>query len=240
QVSSGFRSRINEFMKRKANRPELMSVQLYTTEDGQQFELLLFLYASYIPFYGLTNQQMDRLQRFLYSIPYLRVTLNGLDDPIIEQMIDLLSSKVKKVSLYGERVDGDYPLYWKLLSASNIDHVEFIYEHHTLDDTTAPFITSIASRARSFSLRLDGPVTQLTDPASFIHGLYSTYLSRVQLSNRGHSDFFGLPRNFWKKFFNENLANGSLSMVSTDNMRAEEAPVELPDSINRMVWEKKK
>ncbi|GMR43602.1 hypothetical protein PMAYCL1PPCAC_13797, partial [Pristionchus mayeri] len=82
-----------------------------------------------------------------------------------------------------------------------------------LDETSAPLIVSISSRAKSLiDLSLYNE-PRLSYPATFINKLGSHPISSFTLSNDISSLFFGLPNNFWEDYFNEKLSDGSVKFV---------------------------
>ncbi|GMR57739.1 hypothetical protein PMAYCL1PPCAC_27934, partial [Pristionchus mayeri] len=153
--------------------------------------------------------------------PVMRVRISGHEDPIIEQVTNLLSSSIKCVFIGANGIplsSFDLSLCSQLLGASTIDHLQFDYVE-ILDDTTIPLIFSIISRAtNSLSITVRDR-RHLIYPAIFIATLYSFPIAQVVvLSARFDSFFFGLPRNFWEEFLNENLSNGEIEWVVTMSM----------------------
>ncbi|GMR52211.1 hypothetical protein PMAYCL1PPCAC_22406, partial [Pristionchus mayeri] len=204
------------------------------------------LYPSNLPFHALATLDAGRFERLLgRAYPTLRVALNGLEDPIVGQVSDLLSLFIKDPRIYGSNglnhfTPADYHLCAHVLRNSFLD--ELILNVKRLDDNTAPSILSLASHAKEIELNYDN--TQLSDPAAFITQLASDFSSSF-LSDRSisSSSFFGLPNSFWKKYFNEKLADGSFESIETGNIRGKKittAPFILPDTpIRWLEWIKK-
>ncbi|GMR57248.1 hypothetical protein PMAYCL1PPCAC_27443, partial [Pristionchus mayeri] len=113
-----------------------------------------------------------------------------------------------------------------------------------LDDTTAPSILEIASHSKELKLGESG----LSDSAAFITQLASMDITRVSLYVILYffpaTEFFTLPRSFWRTFLNEKLANGSFECVEIAIGREQQkftmAPIDLPEDaiILSMKWTK--
>ncbi|GMR31397.1 hypothetical protein PMAYCL1PPCAC_01592, partial [Pristionchus mayeri] len=174
----------------------------------------------------------------------LRVALNGLEDPIVEQVSDFLSSSISATYIYFSDVTShsslpDYQLYTHFLRNSIL--ARLVANVVTLDDNTASSILSVASHTKD--IRVNCREARLSDPASFITSI-SLDVSSSSISDlsSNNSSFFGLPHSFWNTFLNEKLANGSFEYTETRNMEGviRKAPFILPDTpIRQLEWIKK-
>ncbi|GMR31453.1 hypothetical protein PMAYCL1PPCAC_01648, partial [Pristionchus mayeri] len=241
QVSTHFHTGVHEFMKRRDNQPGIKVVQLMKVEEG--LFVVIELYPSNIPFYRLLDIESERFERFGDSSdPQLGVTLNGSEDPMIEQLSDLFSSPIK-LSFVDEQANftpDDLPLCANLLRNSIISHLSLQIER--LDDNAVPSILSLASHIKDFDAIF--PTVQLSDPSSFITQLASVVSSSILMDRSSTaSSFLGLPHSFWKKYLNEKLANDSFEFIETGNIdrKITKAPFNLPDTnIRWLEWHKKK
>ncbi|GMR56795.1 hypothetical protein PMAYCL1PPCAC_26990, partial [Pristionchus mayeri] len=130
-----------------------------------------------------------------------------------------------------------------LLHVSAIEHLQLLSV--TLNDTTAPLIISIISRATNFLSLHVRRQHQFADPAAFIEKLSSMSIAGVFFSDpSSHANsFFALTHLFWEKFLNDKLSNGSLEWVVTGNTNGKimKAPLNLPATpIGYLEWQKVK
>ncbi|GMR57254.1 hypothetical protein PMAYCL1PPCAC_27449, partial [Pristionchus mayeri] len=96
-VSTHFRVRVYEFMKRANNRPGIDRVDLFNSIDGG-IRVRIVLFPSNLHFYDISGLDWSRFERRGSSFePKLGVTLNGPEDPIFEQISKLLSVPIKHV-----------------------------------------------------------------------------------------------------------------------------------------------
>ncbi|GMR58001.1 hypothetical protein PMAYCL1PPCAC_28196 [Pristionchus mayeri] len=238
KVSIYLRAMVKEFLGSDDNRPGLKEVTLRKKNEGLEVWMRIFL--SNAPFYDLTGLDGSRFRRSrdLYtSSPAVRVMLTGAEDTVVEQAARLLSAPVGHVDIQST---ADLALCLPLLRASFIRHIRFCLP--ALDDTTAPCVLSMASRAESVAIDLgvQNGTEGLSDPAAFIKELFSTVPSHVYLYNYSPL-FFGLPNSFWVNFFNEKLSNGSLDWVEVgfQSERMIRAPIILSDRhFARVLWMK--
>ncbi|GMR57274.1 hypothetical protein PMAYCL1PPCAC_27469, partial [Pristionchus mayeri] len=242
-------------MKIAENRPAIHILHLNKSDNGTELRIILF--SSNLPFYGLANLDLGRFKRSDHPLgPQLTVTLGAPQDPIWNQVVDLLSAPIKDVTnnniwaavqvLFTEfRVirknfsPAEFSVYAQLMSNSTIGN--FNSGTLKLDDTSASFIIEIASRSKEFNLCLLNE-TQISDPATFITQLYSLPIISVFLVDSS-SSFFGLPRSFWEKFLNEKLVNGSfeyVKIVGDIRLQFIKAPIIIPDDneIYHLMWKK--
>ncbi|GMR56994.1 hypothetical protein PMAYCL1PPCAC_27189, partial [Pristionchus mayeri] len=182
-------------------------------------------------FDGLPILDLERFQRST-DTNKLCVIVNGPEDPIIEQVIPLLSVRINEVWIGNYRIPfsaQDLSLIAKLLNSSTIGTLPIGFLE--LNDATAPSVISIGSRAM-YELDIVLPWgAELTDPYAFITQLASIGVATLVLTdipfnhalanNRDYrggyrgSCFFGLSHSLWEKFFDEKLANGSIGCVET-------------------------
>ncbi|GMR31467.1 hypothetical protein PMAYCL1PPCAC_01662 [Pristionchus mayeri] len=240
-VSARFYSTVNEFMARPVNRPGLKKVILRSDVDA--LNVFIDLYPNNIPFYNREKWIRGRY-KFFPAHSSLALALSGLNDPMIEQVADLLSTRIQRVLVRGfgyvDRSSNVMNLYERLLRAATIKQLNFT--DTLLDDDTAPHVISIASRANRLNFRLyELLATGLSDTADFINKLCTTTISHAEIHddmNESSSVFFGLPHSFWNKFLSEKLRNGSFARIEAgrifDKKRWEKAPVTLPNS--RIYW----
>ncbi|GMR57737.1 hypothetical protein PMAYCL1PPCAC_27932, partial [Pristionchus mayeri] len=197
-------------MAREKNRPGINEVIVKKTEVGLNVEIRL--YPSNLAFYDLSKLDMRRWKRSMDNFiraPTLHATLTGLQDPIIEQMVEFLSSSTKYVSVAENRglSPADLALSAKLLGASTIADLRFRLQN--LDDTMTPLIISFLSRVtETLSLSVTTQ-PQIYDPEAVIHALFSSSFAHLRIFNTRSYLFFGLDLTFWESFLNEHLSNGS-------------------------------
>ncbi|GMR31390.1 hypothetical protein PMAYCL1PPCAC_01585, partial [Pristionchus mayeri] len=174
----------------------------------------------------------------------LRVSLNGLEDPIVEQLSNLLSSSINFTRIYSVAeqynfTPADYMLCSHLLRNSTM--IRLVLNVKILDDITAPSIMSIVSHTKD--IRIECDETRLSDPAAFITQLaFDVSNSTLFHSSCSRSSFFGLPHSFWKKFLYEKLSNGSFESIEAGNMSGKitKAPIDLPvTEMMFLKWHKK-
>ncbi|GMR52190.1 hypothetical protein PMAYCL1PPCAC_22385, partial [Pristionchus mayeri] len=240
EVSTHFRSGVKEFMKKSDNRPGVKSVHFSKDEDGISVEIQL--YPSNLPFHFLDTLAVGRFKRFRgFSNLALEVTLNGINDPIFNQVSDLLSTSIKKdVRIYSnDFTPADFLLCSQLLRKSTFG--KLVIYTTTVHDSNAPHILSMATHTKE--ILFDCDETHLADPAAFITELYSCVASVfVDECSSSTTSFFGLSLSFWKKFLNDRLANGTFEYIETGNMEGKitKAPFDLPDTpIEWLEWLKK-
>ncbi|GMR30984.1 hypothetical protein PMAYCL1PPCAC_01179, partial [Pristionchus mayeri] len=240
QVSTHFHTGVHEFMKRKENRPGIKFVQLMKVDDG--LFVAIEPYPSNIPFYRLPVIESERFQRFGdYDDPEFFITLNGSEDPIVEQISELLSTNIKLafVDEHFNFTPDDLSLCASVLRNSSIGQLSMQIKR--LDDNAVPSILSLASHTKDFDSIIR--TVQLSNPASFITQLSSSVSSSIQTDRSSTAtSFLGLPHSFWKKFLNEKLANGSFEFVETGNINEKitKAPFIMPDrNVRWLEWHKK-
>ncbi|GMR56970.1 hypothetical protein PMAYCL1PPCAC_27165, partial [Pristionchus mayeri] len=211
RVSTHFYHGVHEFMKKEHNRPGICELDLEKIYNGMKLEVLLF--PANIAFYDLSNLGIGRFKKSMtYDMPTLEVTLTGGEDPIIEQVADILSSSINNVridEMFSVFSSSGLPLCAKLLASSTIGDLNFRIEN--LDDDMTPIIMSILSKATGdLYITVYGQL-QVNDPEAFVRALNSSSASEIALYNSHdlESRFFNLPLTFWEKFINEKLSNGS-------------------------------
>ncbi|GMR57247.1 hypothetical protein PMAYCL1PPCAC_27442 [Pristionchus mayeri] len=238
-------------MKRAENRPAIHTVFLMKN-NGIKMKIVLF--ASNLPFYGFANLDWGRFERSSHSLgPALVVTLEGPQDPIWNQVANLISAPIKEVNrngilelgtiddLLGERARSsfvDLSVCAQLMRDSTIE--KFKGAGLIVNETTVSSII-IASRTKKFIMAFDSD-SELADQAAFIAELNSVVSSSVCISDYIRT----LPRIFWQKFLNENLANGSFeyAVIRIAGARAQKfmkAEIDLPvecELVN-VEWHKK-
>ncbi|GMR57234.1 hypothetical protein PMAYCL1PPCAC_27429, partial [Pristionchus mayeri] len=236
QVSKHFYAGVNKFMNMTRNRPALKEVVLIKVPEGLAVET--FLVPSNLLFYGLSNLDSRRFMRSGSRIcPRLLVTLNGTEDPAVEQLYGVVSGAIKEVEIFGwiDLSPDDFSSISHLFRDSTIEKLQIRCTN--LDDTTASHIISIVSHVKVLRFSL-AEESQLTDPSTFIIMLGSAVFSSIELIDSS-SSFFGLPHSFWENYFNENLTNGSIRWVEAPNMgRKTKAPINLPGT-GILKWKKK-
>ncbi|GMR52182.1 hypothetical protein PMAYCL1PPCAC_22377, partial [Pristionchus mayeri] len=235
EVSTHFRTGVKGFMKRDDNRPGIRTVHLIKSNAG--WNIWILLYPSNLPFHALDALDAARFTRSGDSHNHkLEVTLNGPEDSVVEQVFGLLSTHIKEAWI-DLRTSPDFMLCSQLLRKSTFGKLGII--RPILDDTTAPYILSLASLSKEIEFRCKE--TQLSDPAAFITQLDSTVSSAGLVDSS--SLFFGLPHSFWKKFLNQKLASGTFDSIETGNMNGQKvmkAPFILPDTPLRFTkWYRK-
>ncbi|GMR30620.1 hypothetical protein PMAYCL1PPCAC_00815, partial [Pristionchus mayeri] len=137
------------------NRPGIFQVNLeekiYNRENGM--ELRVRLSPANTAFYDLSKLGTIRFKRSMkgkHTIEVkLTVTLTGAEDPIIEQVADILSTSIQNVHIgdignISVFSSSDLSLCAKLLASSTIRNLHFYLEN--LNDTITPFIMSILSK----------------------------------------------------------------------------------------------
>ncbi|GMR34750.1 hypothetical protein PMAYCL1PPCAC_04945, partial [Pristionchus mayeri] len=138
---------------------------------------------------------LERICHHLYN------SKDGTDLANLAKVIRLLSAAISTVELGAFCMSSSYiSLCEQLLRSSTIDSLQIMYVD--LNDTTAPFILSIASQAKKIEIEiiLIWNSQHLSDPASFITQLYSMHsLSSVFLRHLS-LPFFGLPHSFWENY----------------------------------------
>ncbi|GMR33060.1 hypothetical protein PMAYCL1PPCAC_03255, partial [Pristionchus mayeri] len=99
QVSTHFHAGVKEFMKK--NRPAIGCVDFVRVAGALVTGVGFFLIPANLPFFGLETLDSGRYERWgTPGEPSVHVDVNGLEDPICEQVSDLLSSPIQRVNIY--------------------------------------------------------------------------------------------------------------------------------------------
>ncbi|GMR40421.1 hypothetical protein PMAYCL1PPCAC_10616, partial [Pristionchus mayeri] len=144
KVSTHFRRCVFEFIKHGRNRPGIKEVELYRTEEGLIVELRLF--ASNIPFQDLSILKSDRFTRCMVGeSPTAQALLKGEDDPILEELIDLLSTLIKSVRVVAFTGPSApvFAMSARLLQASTIRDLSMNFS--VLDNNNACCVITVRS-----------------------------------------------------------------------------------------------
>ncbi|GMR31347.1 hypothetical protein PMAYCL1PPCAC_01542, partial [Pristionchus mayeri] len=131
------------------NWPTSINWHVLITEDEHRLVVIIRIFLSNVPFHKQLNLDKTRFRRYkMRGVPKFEFELNGRNDLFLELMIKLLSSSIKKVSIANLRKETFHyflPVMTRFLSKSSIFGLDFF--DPILDDTTAPLVMSILSRA---------------------------------------------------------------------------------------------
>ncbi|GMR57842.1 hypothetical protein PMAYCL1PPCAC_28037, partial [Pristionchus mayeri] len=212
-VSNHFRRRVKDFMKKPGNRPNIDQIYVEKTEDGG-LELTLELILTNLPFYDLHDLDWDRCHRGIDgSTPVLRVSITNANDPVVQQVVVLVSAPINSVVIAGWEgifTSDDLQLCSQLFRASTIDHL--VFPNAMIDEKTAPCILSLAGRAKELSLFLVEHSLEISNAAAFLNQLDSLDLS-LNVTDTYSTEFFGLSFDFWRTFLNQKLNSESVEHV---------------------------
>ncbi|GMR56997.1 hypothetical protein PMAYCL1PPCAC_27192, partial [Pristionchus mayeri] len=142
KVSDQFNGEVKEFTQKEKKRPRLSRVDLTKTWDGLEVRMVFFI-GSNKDFCYMANLNMERfkISKGGSIIRELQVTLTGAEDPIIEQLADILSTSIKIVNITYKCMaalsSSDLSLCAKLLASSTIGDLRFRLT--ILDGTMTPF-----------------------------------------------------------------------------------------------------
>ncbi|GMR51802.1 hypothetical protein PMAYCL1PPCAC_21997, partial [Pristionchus mayeri] len=239
QVSSDFHTGVHNYMKRANNRPGVRWAEIFKNRDGMN--VMIQLFPSNLPFHALDTLDLGRFQRFGGPPnPQLYAILNGLEDPIKDQVSGLISSCIKQAKVNAANFSpSDFQQCSQMLQNSDIGTL--VFQTTRMGDEAASFILSLAARTEELEVHCHG--AQLSNPASFITQLAFVASSALLVDfSFTPASFYGLSHSFWKKFLNEKLANGSFKSIKTGNMRRTtmQTTFDLPDTPMRWLeWHKK-